>query len=98
MEPVEKDSVRLLREAQVRSEPKTSGMAKEILKLESALFTFVTVEGMEPTNNFAERQVRCAVQWRKTSFGTQSPAGSRAQTGCVQVAGVHRPARRAAWD
>ena len=77
MEPVEKEFIRLLREAELRAEQKTAGMAAEILKLKSALFTFVTVEGIEPTNNFAERQVRCAVQWRKTSFGTQSPAGSR---------------------
>ena len=94
MEPVEKDFVRLLREAQVRSEPKTSGMAREILKLESALFTFVTVEGMEPTNNFAERQVRCAVQWRKTSFGTQSPAGSRFVERMLTVTATLRQQKR----
>jgi len=35
------------------------------------------VEGVEPTNNAAERALRHAVCWRKTSFGTDSAAGSR---------------------
>src|SRR6266853_3678611 len=33
------------------------------------LFTFLEVEGVEPTNNVAERTLRTAVQWRKVSFG-----------------------------
>jgi hypothetical protein len=37
---------------------------------------FVTVEGLEPTNNAAERAIRPAVLWRRTSFGSQSEAGS----------------------
>ena len=41
------------------------------------MWTFVRVEGVEPTNNPAERALRHAVIWRKTSFGTQSKAGSR---------------------
>ena len=54
-----------------------AGRCREILELEPALWTFVHVEGVEPTNNFAERIVRHGVMWRKTSFGTDSPAGSR---------------------
>lgn len=49
----------------------------EILLLEPALWTFASVEGVEPTNNAAERRVRHGVMWRKTSFGTDSPNGSR---------------------
>ena len=55
---------------------KVAGMCKEILKVESALWTFVRVAGVEPTNNAAEQAVRPAVIWRKTSFGTQSKRGS----------------------
>ena len=55
----------------------TAGMCREILKLAPALWTFVFVEGVAPTNNFGERQIRRAVMWRKTSFGTHSAAGSR---------------------
>jgi transposase len=42
-----------------------------------ALWTFAHVDGVEPTNNAAERALRPAVLWRKGSFGTQSEAGSR---------------------
>ena len=42
-----------------------------------ALWTFVYVEGVEPTNNAAERAVRPGVLWRKGSFGTNSERGSR---------------------
>jgi transposase len=37
----------------------------------------VQLEGVEPTNNTAERAIRPGVLWRKESFGTQSEAGSR---------------------
>jgi transposase len=42
-----------------------------------ALWTFLEVEGLEPTNNAAERALRPAVLWRKGCYGTQSEAGSR---------------------
>ena len=41
------------------------------------LWTFTRVEGVEPTNNTAERALRPAVIYRKLSFGTQSAIGSR---------------------
>jgi hypothetical protein len=40
------------------------------------MWLFVTTEGVEPTNNAAERALRPAVLWRRTSFGSQSVAGS----------------------
>jgi transposase len=48
-----------------------------MLKRREALWTFVQVEGVEATNNMAERSIRAGVQWRKGSFGTQSEDGSR---------------------
>jgi Transposase IS66 family len=57
--------------------PKTAGTCREILKRREALWTFVQVEGVAPTNNTAERSIRPGVQWRKGSFGTQSEDGSR---------------------
>lgn len=77
MRKVERRVGRLLREAEVCAEKKTAGMAREILQLEKCLWTFVDVPGLEPTNNFGERCIRHAVMYRKTSFGTQAPAGSR---------------------
>jgi len=61
----------------VWGDAKIEGMAKEILKHEPALFTFVYADGVEPTNNKAERALRNAVIWRKISFGTDSERGSR---------------------
>jgi hypothetical protein len=55
---------------------KTVRTCRQLLKVEPALWLFVTVEGLEPTNNAAERAIRPAVLWRRTSFGSQSEAGS----------------------
>jgi transposase len=55
---------------------RTARTCRQLLKLEPALWLFVYVEGVEPTNNAAERAIRPAVLWRRTSFGTQSAAGS----------------------
>lgn len=53
------------------------GMAEELYNHRQRLWTFVDVEGVEPTNNASERALRHAVIWRKLSFGTQSAKGSR---------------------
>jgi len=77
MQPVRKRIEALLDEGTRCGTPRTAGTCGEILKLRPALWTFIAVEGVEPTNNFGERQIRRAVMWRKTSFGTHSEAGSR---------------------
>jgi transposase len=51
--------------------------AANLLKISPALFTFVTVEGVEPTNNAAERALRGPVIYRKLSHGTRSDDGER---------------------
>lgn len=56
---------------------KTVRTARKLLKVEPALWTFVSVEGVEPTNNAAEQALRTAVIWRRTSFGSQSQGGSQ---------------------
>jgi transposase len=56
---------------------KTVRTCAQILKVESALWTFIEIPGVEPTNNAAERALRPAVIWRRTSFGSQSKAGSQ---------------------
>lgn len=53
------------------------GMCEELHTHRAWLWTFTEVEGIEPTNNTAERALRPAVIYRKLSFGTQSAAGSR---------------------
>jgi transposase len=54
---------------------KTAETCVNVLEAEEALWTFARVEGVEPTNNSAERALRGAVIWRKKSFGNQSEAG-----------------------
>lgn len=41
------------------------------------LWQFASVEGMDPTNNMAERDLRKLVLWRKKSYGTRSQKGQR---------------------
>lgn len=77
MTPVRREVERLLEAGSQCGVAKTEGTCREILKRRQALWTFVQVEGVEPTNNTAERAIRPGVQWRKGSFGTQSEAGSR---------------------
>ena len=54
----------------------THQTCRNLFKVEDALWTFVTVADIEPTNNLVERSLRRAVLWRKRSFGTQSTTGS----------------------
>ena len=49
------------------------------------LFTFIEEEGVEPTNNVAERILRTAVQWRKISFGNRSRNGEIATARLLTV-------------
>jgi transposase len=77
MQPVRREVERLLEVGQSCGVPKTEGTCREIFKLRQALWTFVRHEGVEPTNNAAERAIRPGVLWRKGSFGTQSAEGSR---------------------
>jgi transposase len=75
--PVQRRILALLEEGESLSIKKVSGMCREMLKLKAALFTFIDVEGVEPTNNAAERAVRFAVLMRKGCFGSDSAKGSR---------------------
>ena len=41
------------------------------------LWVFASTDGVEPTNNMAERDLRKLVLWRKKSYGTRSARGQR---------------------
>jgi transposase len=77
MRPIRRVVARWLKAGQTCGVAKTEGVCREVLKVYDALWTFVRVEGVEPTNNAAERAIRPGVLWRKGSFGTQSAQGSR---------------------
>ncbi|OWY63946.1 IS66 family transposase [cyanobacterium TDX16] len=55
---------------------KTVRTCPQLLKVEPAIWLFVTTPGVQPTNNAAERAIRPAVIWRRTSFGSQTQGGS----------------------
>jgi transposase len=77
MTPLRREVERLLEAGSRCGVAKTEGTCRDILKRREALWTFVQVAGVEPTNNTAERSIRPGVLWRKGSFGTQSAEGSR---------------------
>ncbi len=67
----------LLLEGSLLGNTSTARTCAKLLKTSEALWTFVRVEGVEPTNNCGERAVRHGVIFRKLSGGTKSEAGSR---------------------
>lgn len=73
-----RDGLRALLQEGVSSDhSKIATFSKQLLRLWDALWTFSRVEGVEPTNNAAERALRHAVLWRKGCFGSRSEAGCR---------------------
>jgi transposase len=61
-------------------------LARALFLHSERLFTFLEHEGVEPTNNVAERILRTAVQWRKISFGNRSRNGEIATARLLTVA------------
>jgi transposase len=83
-----------LRRGTAAGHAKTAATCREVLALAPALWTFVGVPGVEPTNNAAERPLRPAVLWRRKSFGTHSAAGSRFAERLLTVAATLTAQRR----
>ena len=73
--PLEKKFLALADRYAESSDKDVRNLALALLKHFERFFAFLRNEGVEPTNNVAERALRCAVQWRKTSFGSRSPQG-----------------------
>jgi transposase len=70
------------------------GLSADLLKLEVALWTFAHAEGVEPTNNVAERALRPAVLWRKGCFGADSTEGNQFVARILTVAATCRQQQR----
>jgi transposase len=98
MESVQQEVGALLRQGTTCAHDKTAGTCRDLLKREAALWTFVHIEGVEPTNNLGERQVRPGVIWRKMSFGTQSEAGSRFAERIMTVVSTLKQQKRNVLD
>lgn len=75
--PVQAALTAILDEGATAGHPVAQALCRALQKLEPALWAFVTMPGVAPTNNAAEQALRPAVLWRKGSFGTHAPAGSR---------------------
>jgi transposase len=54
-----------------------SGLCERLSDEFEHLWTFRSIEGMDPTNNLAERDLRKLVLWRKKSYGTRSERGQK---------------------
>jgi transposase len=59
------------------TQAKTKATCGNFLDRFKELWVFIYKEGVEPTNNEAERKLRFGVIWRKLSYGTQSEVGER---------------------
>lgn len=79
MKPIQ-DELRALLDNAARKSTRTKyhrRFSNNLIKIWPALWTFVTLPGVEPTNNAAERALRGPVIHRKLSHGTQSKDGER---------------------
>ncbi len=75
--PIRKTFNALLLRGSFSGNGRSIGFCDELYPRREHLWTFTRVQGIEPTNNTAERALRPAVIYRKLSFGTQSASGSR---------------------
>jgi transposase len=76
----------------------TRGIARNLLKVWPALWTFAEHRAVEPTNNHAERALRGAVIYRKLSLGSQSDDGERRIERLLSVHTTCRLQRRPLHD
>jgi transposase len=92
--PLQEEIHALLEAGQQQRAAQPAGLSRSLLQVWPALWTFVQVPGVEPTNNAAERALRPAVLWRKGSFGTQSDGGNQFVTRLLSVAATCRQQQR----
>lgn len=77
MKPIMDSINSLIEKGLLCGNEKSQRTFQKIFELKDSMWTFVYHDGVEPTNNLAERAIRPLVIHRKKSFGTQSPRGSR---------------------
>ncbi len=72
--------------------------SKQLLKRWNSLFTFIYHEGVEPTNNLAERLIRPAVLTRKISYCTRSENGQLLRARLLTISQTCRIQQRNTLD
>jgi transposase len=80
------------------SSSRTMATCRRLLAADPDLWRFVSVPGLEPTNNSAERALRHPVIWRRNSHGTQSDLGSRSVERILTVVETCRQQERPVFD
>ena len=98
MQPVQDAFDALLDVGRAGPDPRAATLCRALDRLWPALWTFVDVDGVEPTNNAAERALRPAVLWRKGSYGTQSEGGARFAERLLTVTATCRQHGRSVLD
>ena len=98
MRPVQRTVEQLLERGAKSDTQGVSGSCADILAHGDALWTFVTHEGVEPTNNHGELELRDFVLWRKRSFGSQSERGERFAERVMTVVRTARKQGKAVLD
>jgi len=96
--PIRDEFNSLLLRGSFSGNDKLIGFCDELWPRKEHLWTFLKVEGIEPTNNTAERALRPAVIYRKLSFGTQSADGSRYLERILTVSETCRLQNRNAYE
>jgi transposase len=76
--PIEKRFFALAQRHVNAADADVSNLARALFVHHAHFFTFVHEDGVDPTNNVAERALRTAVQWRKIMFGNRSADGELA--------------------
>ncbi len=84
--PIEKKIFFLAERHWDSSHREVRNLATALFEHNERLFTFIEQEGVEPTNNSAERALRTGVQWRKICFGNRSANGELATARLLTVA------------
>ena len=98
MRPVRHHVESVLERAAMAGIEHVSGSCDNMLAHRDALWTFISHEGVEPTNNDAERELRPLVLWRKRSFGSKSDRGERFVARVMSVARTARKQGKAVLD
>lgn len=77
LEPAVDEPCTVLERGSDCADHKVMAVCDNILTLYPALWLFAGIDGVEPTNNHAERVLRMGVLWRENGFGCQSESGCR---------------------
>ena len=98
MEPAVGELLAALEHGSGCADAKVRAFCDNLVKLYPALWLFAGVDGVEPTNNHAERVLRAGVLWRKNSFGSHSESGCRFAERILTVVQTLRLQKRSVLD